>query len=68
MSIDVVANGRRVTVPDGETVDGIVVRLGLGAKWVVVERNGEPVPRSAFADVRLQAGDRLEVVRPVQGG
>jgi thiamine biosynthesis protein ThiS len=33
-----------------------------------VERNGEAVERQRFGEVRLSAGDVLEVVRPVQGG
>lgn len=62
------ANGKRMELPDGTTVLGLVRRLGLGPRSVVVERNGDPVRRSDYPDVRLEEGDRLEVVRPVQGG
>ena len=41
----VVANGDPVELPDGSTVEALLVHLGLGGRWVVVERNGEPVER-----------------------
>lgn len=66
--VRVTCNGRSLEVPPGETVAGLIERLGLGARWVVVERNGEPVPRGDYPTRRLEEGDVLEVVRPVQGG
>jgi thiamine biosynthesis protein ThiS len=41
---------------------------GLDPDVVVVERNGEIVPRSRFGELRLVANDRLEVVHFVGGG
>jgi sulfur carrier protein len=35
---------------------------------VALERNGEIVPRSRFADQQLADGDRLEIVVAVGGG
>lgn len=66
--MQVVSNGKPLDVPDGATVDQLLHQLGLGAKWVLVERNGEPVLRSALATTVLEAGDRLELVRAVAGG
>jgi len=64
----VVANGSEVELQDGATLDDLLGRLGLGAKWVVVERNGEPVPRRQTATTVLADGDHLELVRAVAGG
>ena len=64
----VVANGDEVELPEGATVDALLTKLGLGAKFIVVERNGEPVPRAARATTALYDGDRLELVRAVAGG
>jgi sulfur carrier protein len=64
----VVANGDAVEVEDGATVDDLLTALGLGGKWVVVERNGEPVERRHLSTTRLAEGDRLELVRAVAGG
>ncbi len=61
-------NGDPVVVDDGATVDALLTRLGLGAKWVLVERNGEPVERRTMPTVVLAEGDRLELVRAVAGG
>jgi sulfur carrier protein len=43
-------------------------RLELAGKRVALERNGEIVPRSRFAEQRLAEGDRLEIVVAVGGG
>jgi sulfur carrier protein len=64
----VVANGDPVELADGATVDDLLRLLGLGARWVLVERNGHPVDRRDMATTRLGEGDRLELVRAVAGG
>ena len=64
----VTANGDPVEVAEGATVDDLLRVLGLGGRWVIVERNGEPVERSALASTALTDGDRLELVRAVAGG
>jgi len=46
----------------------LVERLELNGKRIAVERNGEIVPRSRFASVRLADGDALEIVVAVGGG
>ena len=66
--LTVVVNGEPMTVDDGLTVVGLIEAMGLGAKWVVVERNGEPVERRDMAATALADGDRLELVRAVAGG
>ena len=42
--------------------------MGLEGKRIAIERNGEIVPRTAFAETGLFTGDRLEIVGPVGGG
>lgn len=64
----VVANGDPVELPAGATVHDLLSRLGLGAKWVLVERNGEPVRRADLPTTTLLDGDQLELVRAVAGG
>ena len=64
----VFANGDPVDLPAGATVDDLLVTLGLGGKWVVVERNREPVARADLATTVLVDGDRIELVRAVAGG
>ena len=64
----VTANGEVVELADDATVEDLLAALGLGGRWVLVERNGEAVRRSDLATTRLADGDRLEVVRAVAGG
>jgi thiamine biosynthesis protein ThiS len=64
----VLVNGRDQSLADGETLAALLERLGLGARYALVERNGEPVERSLYGEVRLEDGDRLVVARPVAGG
>ena len=64
----VVANGDPVELAYGSTVEDLLAVLGLGGRWVLVERNGEPVRRQDLATTLLADGDRLELVRAVAGG
>ena len=50
------------------TMAGLVVELDLVGKRLAIEKNGEIVPRSQFAEVVLQEGDKLEIVGAVGGG
>ena len=64
----VTANGDPVDLADGATGEDLLTALGLGGKWVVVERNREPVARADMAVTALADGDRIELVRAVAGG
>jgi sulfur carrier protein len=64
----VIANGDEVEVAEGASVADLLDQLGLGGRLIVVERNGEPVPRRDLATTALAGGDRLELVRAVAGG
>lgn len=46
----------------------LIHELELAGKRVALERNGEIVPRSRFAEQQLTDGDRLEIVVAVGGG
>ena len=46
----------------------LVSTLRLEGKRLAIERNGEIVPRSQFADTELLDGDKLEIVGAVGGG
>jgi thiamine biosynthesis protein ThiS len=66
--LELVLNGEPCALPSGATILDLVARLGRDPRTVAVERNGHLVPRAQYAEVALQAGDRLEVVHFVQGG
>jgi thiamine biosynthesis protein ThiS len=67
-SLDLVVNGEPHRLPEGATLLDLLAGLGRDPRTVAVERNGAIVPRAAYAETRLSAGDRLEVVHFVQGG
>jgi len=64
----VIVNGRAQELEPGETVAGVLARLGVAGGFALVERNGEPVQRSLYEETELADGDKLVVARPVAGG
>lgn len=67
--MDLVINGTAQRLdPPPATVADLVRALKLEGKRIAVERNGEIVPRSRYAQTKVSAGDRLEVVAAVGGG
>ena len=61
-------NGEPANAPDAATVAAFLDHLGLPRKGIAVERNLEIVPKSAFDEIVLEEGDRLEIVQFVGGG
>ena len=43
-------------------------QFGWKPTQVVIELNGEVVPRSQFGNINISDGDRLEIIIPVAGG
>jgi sulfur carrier protein len=66
--VEVTANGQAIALDAGAHLTDLYRALGVDAKWVVAEVNGEAIPRWDAAATRLRAGDRVEVVRAVAGG
>jgi thiamine biosynthesis protein ThiS len=66
--VNVTVNGRAQVAAPGETVASLLERMGLGAQYALVERNGEPVERARYGETGLEDGDSLLVARPVAGG
>lgn len=64
----VIVNGQTQAVPDGVTVDAVARTLLDRPRGVAVALNGEVVPRSTWAQVRLAEDDRIEVLTARQGG
>ena len=67
-TVEITLNGERRGVLAGTRLLDLLATLALDPRAVAVERNGEVLPRARFAEVELLAGDRLEIVRFVQGG
>ena len=66
-SITVNGRPRALSLPTG-TVADLIRDLAFEGKRIAVEKNGEIVPRSRYALVPLEDGDRIEIVGAVGGG
>jgi thiamine biosynthesis protein ThiS len=65
---EITANGQPLPAKLPCTLEEFLVAQGLLPRSVVVEHNGEAVAPSEFPHRRLNAGDRLEIVKIVAGG
>lgn len=61
-------NGEACQVPAGLTLEALLRHAGYEPRLVVVEFNGEILPRSRWSEQAVQAGDALEIVTIVGGG
>lgn len=64
-------NGRdEALLPDTPTVAALLAARGIaaGTRGVAVALNGAVVPARRWAETPLAPGDRIEIVRPLQGG
>ena len=52
----------------GKTISEYLASTAYDFKWIVVERNGEIVFKSQYAETVLGDGDRIEIVSFVGGG
>ena len=67
-SIEILLNGKPHALAEGQSVADLVIHLGLDRAPVAVERNQSLVTRDQRNTVRLEAGDRVEIVTLVGGG
>ena len=61
-------NGDARDLPEGTTVQALLVILGATGGPVAVECNKQIIPRAAHGSTELRPGDILEIVRFVGGG
>jgi sulfur carrier protein len=66
--IRITLNGAPREFPAPLTFTQLLQELALAGGRLAIERNGEIVPRSRFAEASLADGDRIEVVVAVGGG
>ena len=66
--IQLTINGQSQQFEAPINVAQLIDHLDLHGKRIAIERNGEIVPRSRFAEQMLTHGDQLEVVVAVGGG
>ena len=67
-TFSIVVNGEERAANPGATVTDFLRELGLDSGRVAIERNLEIVPRPKWAETKVAAGDRFEIVQFVGGG
>ena len=63
-----IINGESRSFPPPLSLAQLVDTLSLVGKRIAIEKNGEIVPRSLYAETLLVDNDRLEIVVAVGGG
>jgi thiamine biosynthesis protein ThiS len=66
--IRVQVNGKPVQLTGPTRLLDYLSELGVDARAVAVELNGEILERDRFASCTFEAGDTIEIVRMVGGG
>jgi sulfur carrier protein len=61
-------NGELRDLPEGITVAGLLVHLGVKAQRVAVEVNDSVVTKDRYESQRIGTGDSVEIVAFVGGG
>ena len=61
-------NGASRAFDHSLNIADLIRQLALTGKKLAIERNGELVPRSQYAECQVVDGDRLEIVVAVGGG
>ncbi len=67
-AITIIANGEARQIQAGSTIADLLHELNITPTYVVVQLDGEIVPRSDLAVVTLRDGCKLEIVTLVGGG
>jgi len=64
----VTVNGKPMELPDGLTVEDLLVRLAVPRQFTAVALNREITPKASYTAAVLREGDKVEIVRPMGGG
>jgi thiamine biosynthesis protein ThiS len=67
-TITISVNGEKRSAKAGASVADLLGELKLDSGRIAIERNLEILPRPQWAETRIAAGDRYEIVQFVGGG
>ncbi len=66
--INISLNNEPKQIESDILLNDALVQWGFGEIKIAVAINGEFVPRSTYSDRQLEAGDQIDIVKPVGGG
>ncbi|RLB57795.1 MAG: thiamine biosynthesis protein ThiS [Deltaproteobacteria bacterium] len=64
----ILVNGKPTELAPGTPLGELLERLGVAGPGTAVEVDGRIVPAADYGQVKLQPGQRVEIVRLVGGG
>ncbi|MHB8846523.1 MAG: sulfur carrier protein ThiS [Nitrospirota bacterium] len=64
----IILNGEKKDIPDGLTVEGLLLHLAIKPERVAVEINEGIVRKAAYSATAVNENDRVEVVQFMGGG
>lgn len=67
-TIEIAVNGAPYQISAAATVTELVQQLAFAPERLAIEFNLNILPRAQWAETKLQAGDKLEIVHFVGGG
>jgi sulfur carrier protein len=67
-TITVCVNDSKHDIPEGTTLEGLLLFFRLEKKSVAVEHNRQAVDKAAYSVTRLKDKDSVEIVHFVGGG
>lgn len=66
--MNITLNGQKTAINAGLDIHSLLEEQGYAGKMIAVARNGAFVPRGEFAAIKIEDGDEIEIVAPMQGG
>ncbi|MDR4936780.1 sulfur carrier protein ThiS [Rossellomorea marisflavi] len=67
--MNILVNGIETMIPHHvKSVDDLLIHLTIGDRRVIVEWNKKILKKDDHEDIKLNAGDRVEIVHFVGGG
>lgn len=66
--IEITVNGNPTGLEESMNITAFLEYKGLGGRSVAVAINSEVIRRAEFDETLINAGDVIEIVRPVGGG
>ncbi|AVX20100.1 MULTISPECIES: sulfur carrier protein ThiS [Carboxydocella] len=66
--VEILLNGQPTSIEAGTTIAALLASKNLNPQLVVVEVNREIIDRNRFAEVALNPGDQVEIVKFLGGG
>ena len=66
--INISLNNEPKQIESDILLNDALIQWGFGEIRIAVAINGEFVPRSTYSERQLEAGDQIDIVKPVGGG